>query len=75
MWIALTGGSSIGWYIAAAGAQFRFDDWAFYVLLVVIALFSFGLSRIVNRYTMIWVARRRAKGQEKRILKDPSSRR
>lgn len=75
VWIALTGGVALGWYIAALGAEFRVDDWSFYVLLVFIALFSFGLSRIVNRYTMIWVARRRARSQEKRILKDPTSRR
>jgi hypothetical protein len=75
VWIALTGGMAAGWYIAAAGAEFRVEDWSFYVLLVIIALFSFGLSRIVNRYTMAWVARRRARSQEKRILKDPTSRR
>jgi hypothetical protein len=75
VWIALTGGVAVGWYIAAAGAEFRIANWAFYVLLVFIALFSFGLSRIVNRYVMIWMAKRRARSQEKRILKDPTSRR
>jgi hypothetical protein len=34
-----------------------------------------GLWRVVNRYVMIWVARRRKRGQEKRILKDPAARR
>ena len=75
VWIALTGGVAAGWYIAAMGADFRIANWSFYVLLVFIALFSFGLSRIVNRYVMIWMAKRRARGQEKRILKDPTSRR
>lgn len=75
VWIALTGGAVIGWYIAAIGAGFDYDSWAFYVLLGLLFLFSMGLSRIVNRYTAIWVAKRRSRGQEKRILKDPSSRR
>jgi hypothetical protein len=75
VWIALTGGVAVGWYIAALGAEFRIANWSFYVLLVFIALFSFGLSRIVNRYVMAWTAKRRARGQEKRILKDPTSRR
>ncbi len=75
VWLALTGGITIGWYIAAAGANFVYEAWSFYTLIVVIALFSFGLSRVVNRYTAIWVARRRAAKQEKRILKDPTSRR
>jgi hypothetical protein len=75
VWLALTGGIAIGWYIAAIGANFRVGDGSFYVLLVVIAGFSFGLSRIVAYYTTRWVARRRARSQEKRILKEPGSRR
>lgn len=75
VWLALTGGIAVGWYIAAIGAEFHVDNWAFYVLLAVIAGFSFGLSRIVSYYTARWVARRRARTQEKRILKDPGSRR
>jgi hypothetical protein len=74
VWIALTGGFTAGWYVAALGAQFRVDSWAFYVLLAFVAMFSFGLSRIINRYTVIWIAKRRASRQEKRILKDPTRR-
>jgi len=75
VWIALTGGTVIGWYIAAAGANFRYEAWSFYVLIALLFLFSMGLSRVVNRYTAIWIAKRRRRSQEKRILKDPASRR
>jgi len=75
VWLALTGGVVIGWYIAAVGAGFKVENWAFYILLVFVAAFSFGLSRIVSWFTGRWVARRRAKSADKRILKDPASRR
>jgi hypothetical protein len=75
VWLALTGGVTIGWYIAAVGAEFRIADWAFWVLLAFVGLFSFGLSRVISRYTAIWAAKRRARSKEKRILKDPLSRR
>ena len=75
VWLALWGGMSIGWYIAAIGSSYQVEPWAYYVLLGIIALFSLGLSVVVNRYTYTWVAKRRASRQEKRILKDPASRR
>jgi hypothetical protein len=75
VWIALTGGMVAGWYIAAAGAPSPSTGWSFFVLIALLFLFSLGLSRIVNRYTTIWIAKRRKRSQEKRILKDPASRR
>jgi hypothetical protein len=77
VWIALTGGMVAGWYIGTAGSRtpFEYETWSFVVLIGLLFLFSMGLSRVVNRYAMIWVAKRRRRGQEKRILKDPSARR
>ncbi len=75
VWLALTGGIVIGWYIAAVGANWRLDRWSVIALYVVLSLFSFGLSRIISRYTAIWVARRRARTSEKRILSSPETRR
>ena len=66
---------SICWYIAAMCRTYQVEPWAYYVLLGIIALFSLGLSVVVNHYTYAWVAKRRASRQEKRILKDPASRR
>lgn len=74
VWLALTGGLVAGWYIAAAGSRVSIDRWSYIVVLVVMAGFSAGLSRVVSRYTAIWMMRRRQRG-EKRILSDPSSRR
>lgn len=74
VYIALTGGFVIGWYVAAAGALFRLQPWAQWVLFGGLALFSFGLSRVVSYYVALWMARRKAKSerQGKRILSDPT---
>ena len=77
VWLALTGGFIAGWYVAAIGAQWRLNNWTVIALYVVLALFSFGLSRIITRVTAIWVARRRAARDRdgKRILSEPTTRR
>lgn len=75
VWLALTGGFTIGWYVAAIGAEWRLATWALIAMYVVLSLFSFGLSRIISRFTAIWVARRRRGKDEKRILSSPETRR
>jgi hypothetical protein len=86
VWLALTGGFIAGWYvglfgagldIGSAGARIAAEPWSQITLYVVLALFSFGLSRVITRVTAIWIARRRAaRGrEEKRILSEPATRR
>lgn len=74
VWLALTGGFVLGWYVAAAGARISVETWAYITVLIVMAGFSAGLSRVVSRATALWVMRRKQRA-EKRILSDPSSRR
>jgi len=72
VWLGVTGGFVAGWYVAAFGAGWKFDSMAPVVVLwVVLAGFSFGLSRVISRYTAIWVAKRRGAKSEKRILAEP----
>lgn len=80
VWMALTGGFILGWYVAAFGAQFGVDQWAVIVLYVVLAGSSFGLSRIISRYTALRMMKRklakeRGAAPEKRILSAPEARR
>jgi antibiotic biosynthesis monooxygenase (ABM) superfamily enzyme len=75
VWLALTGGMIAGWYLGTAGSGWNYEPWSFWALLIVLFLFSFGLSRIVSRLMAGWVAKRRSARQEKRILKDPLTRR
>ena len=77
VWLALTGGFVLGWYVAALGTGWNPDRWSYFTLLAVLAGFSFGLSRIMSRYTARWIARRRAARdkKEERILRSPTTRR
>jgi uncharacterized membrane protein YcjF (UPF0283 family) len=75
VWLALTGGFVLGWYVAAIGTAFQPDRWSYFTLLAVLALFSFGLSRVITRVTAMWLARRRTARDEKRILSEPATRR
>jgi hypothetical protein len=81
VWMALTGGFVVGWYIAAIGAGFPYQSfsWPIVVLYIGLAGFSFGLSRIVNRGAAAWVQRRKLAKErkaepEKRILSAPDMR-
>lgn len=77
VWMALTGGFCAGWYVAAFGADSVTNEktWSWVSLYVVLALSSFGLSRVMTRYTTGFMLRRRARGpEEKRILPNPAAR-
>ena len=62
VWLALTGGFTIGWYVAAAGAGTDHwpGGWSYYVQLAVVLAFSFGLSRVFSYLVAMRVQRRRA---------------
>ena len=77
VWLALTGGFVLGWYVAAIGTGWNPDRWSYFTLLAVLAGLSFGLSRILSRYTALWIARRRTAQakKEERILSSPTTRR
>ena len=77
VWVALTGGFVLGWYVAAVGARFAVDLWATWMLWIGLACLSFGLSRIMSRYTTRWMLHRRASRERKqdRILSEPPTRR
>lgn len=77
VWMALTGGFCAGWYVGAFGGNSLTNQkfWSLAILYVVLALSSFGLSRIMTRYTTGFMLRRRARGtEEKRILPNPGAR-
>ena len=61
VWLALTGGFIIGWYVAAFGSDSFPTGWSYWVHFIVLTGFSLGLSRIVRWRTERWVARRRAR--------------
>jgi hypothetical protein len=74
VYLALTGGFVVGWYVAAFSGGLTFDNFGQILpVWIVLMAFSLGLSRVVARYTAIWAAKRRAAKSEKRILSNPAS--
>jgi hypothetical protein len=61
VWLALTGGFTIGWYVAAFGSGRYPDNWSYFVQLAVLSGFALGLSRIMRWLTERWILRRREK--------------
>lgn len=61
VWLTLTGGFLIGYYIASLGAGVRPDRWAYFIQLAVLLGFAAGLSRITRWLTERFVVRRRGK--------------
>jgi hypothetical protein len=61
VWIALTGGFVLGWYVNMLGVGQQADGIPFYIFFVVLFGFSLGLSRVVRWRTERWVAARRAR--------------
>lgn len=59
--LAVTGGFTLGWYVAAIGAGQTPGGGAYIILLVVMLGFALGLSRITSYWTAVWIARRRQK--------------
>lgn len=60
VWLALTGGFVAGWYVAAIGGATS-GGWSYVVLLIALAGFSLGLSRLVRWLVERRIVRRRAR--------------
>jgi Flp pilus assembly protein TadB len=63
VWLALTGGFVVGWYVDLIGSGVDPGLGAYVMLYVAIGGFSLGLSRIVRWMTERYVARRRLQKQ------------
>jgi hypothetical protein len=62
VWVALTGGFVLGWYVAAIASPIQPEQWSYLISLAVLAGFWFGVSRmLVRRFIDPIIARRRAK--------------
>ena len=61
VWLALTGGFILGFYVCLFATRVDPETWGWVALYVAVGGFSLGLSRLVRWLTERWVARRRAK--------------
>lgn len=71
VWLAITGGFVLGWWVAAVGGP---DGGSYLIQVAVLAAFALGLSRISNRWAARWMARRRLNRSRSEGALPPSSR-
>ncbi len=71
VWLALTGGFVLGWWVAAVGGPAGIS---YLIQVAVLVVFALGLSRISNRWAARWWARRRLNRSRAASPSPPASR-